>query len=97
MPYLGLEREQPEEAPREESDVSVGDALLWGAPAGATNDDSVCRQRETEVSQPRATADAIETAESGKGCNPEVFMPAQIALRASAARAAACRLSRVFA
>ena len=58
------------EAQREECDVSVGDVLLWGALAGATNDDSVCRELETEVLRLRATADAIEGAESEKGYKP---------------------------
>lgn len=58
------------EAQREECDVSVGDVLLWGALAGATNDDSVCRELETEVLRLRATAEAIEKAETEKGCNP---------------------------
>ena len=47
----------------------MGDVLLWGALAGATNDDSVCHDPETEILRPRATADAIKKAESEKGCS----------------------------
>lgn len=58
------------EAQREECDVSVGDVLIWGVFAGATNDDDVCRELETEILRLRATADAIEKAETEKGCEP---------------------------
>jgi len=58
------------EAQREECDVSVGDVLIWGVFAGATNDDDVCRELETEILRLRATAEAIEKAEAEKGCEP---------------------------
>ena len=58
------------EAQREECDVSVGDVLMWGVFASATNDDDVCRELEIEVLRLRATAEAIEKAETEKGCEP---------------------------
>ena len=58
------------EAQREECDVSVGDVLIWGVFAGATNDDDVCRELETEILRLPATADAIKKAESEKSCSP---------------------------